>query len=104
VVATIATVGFGDISASTLYEKIFVILVMLIGVTAFSFATGSLSSLMNNLDYIQAKIKQQIEFLDQIKRDYNIGPALYEEVRQSIKFSTEKDKSALIEFIQTLPF
>lgn len=43
-VTTITTVGYGDISGATKSEKIFCILIMVIGVIAFSFASGSLAS------------------------------------------------------------
>lgn len=40
--------------------------------------------------------------LDLIKREYNIGPKLYEEIRQSLKFQCEGDMSDIMEFIQDL--
>jgi hypothetical protein len=45
-VTTITTVGYGDVSISTKMEKIFCIMIMLIGVIAFSFASGSLASIL----------------------------------------------------------
>ena len=45
-VTTITTVGFGDISGSTKIEKIFCVFIMVIGVVSFSFASGSLSSII----------------------------------------------------------
>ena len=45
-ITTITTVGYGDISISTPLEKIFCIIVMLIGVIAFSIASGSLASIL----------------------------------------------------------
>ena len=47
---TITTVGYGDISGSTMIEKIYCILIMIIGVVAFSFASASLTSLFSNID------------------------------------------------------
>ena len=44
-ITTITTVGYGDISAGTTSEKIICIFIMLIGVIAFSFASGSLASI-----------------------------------------------------------
>ena len=44
-VTTITTVGFGDVSITTPYEMIFCIFTMLIGVIAFSLASGSLASI-----------------------------------------------------------
>jgi hypothetical protein len=49
-VTTITTVGYGDFSGHTNMEKVFCICLMLIGASGFSFAAGSLSSLMSNLD------------------------------------------------------
>lgn len=50
VTQTITTVGYGDVSASGTVERIFVVLLMLIGVFAFTFASGSLASIMQNVD------------------------------------------------------
>ena len=44
-VTTITTVGFGDVSITTPYEMIFCIFTMIIGVIAFSMASGSLASI-----------------------------------------------------------
>ena len=46
VVTTIMTVGYGDIVAQSISEKILCIMLMIIGVIAFSFATGALSSII----------------------------------------------------------
>ena len=45
-VTTITTVGYGDIYATETAERMLGILTMLIGVIAFSFSTGSLSSIV----------------------------------------------------------
>jgi hypothetical protein len=50
IVSTTSTVGYGDLSASTSIERIFCILIMLAGVTAFTFLSGSLSSVLSNYD------------------------------------------------------
>jgi hypothetical protein len=49
-VTTITTVGYGDVSISTKTEKVFCILSMLVGVISFSFASGSLASILSTID------------------------------------------------------
>lgn len=49
-VTTVLTVGYGDISAYSVAEKIFCIFLMVVGVISFSFATGTLSSLIISID------------------------------------------------------
>ena len=44
--STITTVGYGDISGQNVEERLVNIFVMLIGVIAFSFMTGALSSIL----------------------------------------------------------
>ena len=45
-VTTITTVGYGDISATNTAERIVASIIMIIGVIAFSYSTGSLSSII----------------------------------------------------------
>ena len=49
-VTTITTVGYGDISGTNNFERIFCSFVMIVGVISFSFANGSLTSIIQNYD------------------------------------------------------
>jgi len=52
---TITTVGYGDFSGNTIVEKLFCIMIMIIGVISFSLASASLTSLLSNYDTSDAK-------------------------------------------------
>jgi hypothetical protein len=45
-VTTVTTVGYGDINGANPLERSVSICIMIIGVISFSFATGSLSSIL----------------------------------------------------------
>jgi len=45
-VTTVLTVGYGDITAVSMTEKCFCMLMMLVGVFSFSFSTGTLSAII----------------------------------------------------------
>ncbi len=47
-VTTIMTVGYGDITAYNMIERCLCILLMLLGVIAFSLTTGYISSIISN--------------------------------------------------------
>ena len=49
-ITTITTVGYGDISATNGIERIIACMIMIIGVIAFSFSTGALSSMISSED------------------------------------------------------
>lgn len=65
-VATIATVGYGDISAKTDIELIFSVLTMGIGVAFYSMIISSVTSLISSIDVKEAKtaakLTQAVEF------------------------------------------
>jgi len=49
-ITTITTVGYGDVSGKNPTEWVFCSLMMVIGVISFSFANGSLASILSNYD------------------------------------------------------
>lgn len=77
-------------------EKILVIIIMIVGVVVFSFAFGSLMSVITNLDSRAAKLKQKKFELNSIRKKYKIPDTLY----RKFELGTEENTDALIE---TLP-
>ena len=49
-ITTITTVGYGDISGTNSLERFFCSIMMLVGVISFTFANGSLASIIQNYD------------------------------------------------------
>ena len=60
IVATITTVGYGDISAETWVEQTFGIVLMIIGVISYSTAISSFMSIMNALDRKEAVLRTKL--------------------------------------------
>ena len=48
---TLTTVGFGDVSAVTVGERIFAIVWMLLGVAMYSYAIGNMTNMIASMDY-----------------------------------------------------
>ena len=83
-VTTITTVGYGDMSIITPIEKVFCIFCMIIGVLAFSFASGSLSSILSIYDFQNAKYKEQLTVLNKIHKEYKMDLVLYANLKAAI--------------------
>jgi hypothetical protein len=88
-ITTITTVGYGDISIGTWYEKIFCTVMMVTGVITFSFASGSLASIIHSIDNQNAEFKKQIATLNTIYSTYRLPIKLYARVKQSLKTNTQ---------------
>ena len=52
VIATLATVGYGDIVPVTNLEKFFILLVMIFGAGVYSYAVSTLGSIMGDKDAV----------------------------------------------------
>ena len=50
IITTFSTVGYGDYSGSNVVEKLFCIIVMIVGVTAFAAGTSTLTNLLQTFD------------------------------------------------------
>jgi len=83
---TILTVGYGDITAISLSEKLLCIVLMIIGVISFSFATGALSSIISNYDSSEALLNEKISKLNSIQSTYKIDNTLYKKCMQTVRY------------------
>ena len=88
---------------------------MMIGVISFSFAIGSLSSVVQNLDSKQAKLKvtshpiantfqEKLSTLNEIKATHKLNYDLYSRLRFCLKYDHSKDASDQLDFLEELPF
>ena len=63
-VTTTTTVGYGDIDIANSIERIFCAIIMLIGVISFSYANGSLSSILTTYDVQNAHLTEKLNILN----------------------------------------
>ena len=69
----------------------------------FSFATGSLSSILQNYDQANAKLSERIAILNRIYKDYCLPLELYQRLKQVVKYDSNKDKEDINQFVSELP-
>ena len=68
IVTTTSTVGYGDLSASTTIERFFCIFLMLAGVSAFTFISGTLSSILTNSDSQASQLQEKLLYLGKLRQ------------------------------------
>jgi hypothetical protein len=102
-VTTIITVGYGDITAISSGEKLVAVFLMLIGVIAFSYATGALGNILANIDSSEAKLKEKMSTLNDIQKEYEIEPKLYKKLYLALRYDHSKKSKDALEFMQELP-
>ena len=58
-ITTIATVGYGDIGGSNYGERIFCIIIMITGVSFFSYINGAIASIFQNYDNLNGSYEEK---------------------------------------------
>lgn len=100
---TITTVGYGDISSGTSIERIYNMFIMASGVIMYSFAIGSLSTIVSTIDAKTAEINQKLQILNSIKVEFKIGEEIYDKVRKVIKYDQSNNQKDIMTFLDELP-
>lgn len=65
-VTTFTTVGYGDIHATSTTERVLAIFLMIGGVFAFSFATGTLTSILTSFDASNKLINEKMLIVNKL--------------------------------------
>jgi Ion channel len=100
---TVTTIGYGDITVATPAEQFFAIILLIIGVIGFSFAIGSLSSVLSSLDAKAGKLQEKMETLDNIREEYRLPYDLYRRLRLALKYDHSKNFDEHQDFLNELP-
>ncbi|CAD8051397.1 unnamed protein product [Paramecium primaurelia] len=100
---TMATTGYGDISATNSTEQMITIFIMIIGVIYFSVTIGSVSSLLTQLDSQNVKYKEKIDTLNEIVKHHKIDNTLYAKICKVLKQGYKNNQNEIVEFLNLLP-
>lgn len=80
-VTTLTTVGYGDITPTTVPQTIYTMVVMLFGVAVYGYVIGNISTLLVNTDEAKARYVSKIEELNAFFTDKCLPYQLREKIR-----------------------
>lgn len=87
---TLTTVGYGDISASTILEKIIAVTWMMFGICFFSFTIGSLTSMISSIDTKETLLLHKLAHIDEFAREAHLSRELRSRLRHAIRYASER--------------
>ena len=86
VTTTIATVGYGDISARTIGQTGFVIFVELVGVGIYGFVIGNIANVIANIDVAKTQYRAKQDRIDTFMRYRNIPAELQRKILEYYEY------------------
>ena len=97
---TIITVGYGDVTAVSYNERLYTIVLMILGVCLYSCVLSILSSLFEDFQTKEKNNKKNIYLLDEIRTKYHIPNEIYHKVLRYLKYTSvinSKDNNLLLD-------
>ena len=92
-IMALTTVGYGDITCYSLSERIFQLLLLVIGIMAYSWLISSFSNYIKKLNERTADFEKKKSILDEIKiNNPNLPDSLYERILRYLKFKNFHEK------------
>ena len=96
---TIITVGYGDVTPLSYNERLYTIILMIIGVCLYSMVLSILSSLFEDFQTKEKNNKKNIYLLDELRNKYHIPEEIYHKVLRYLKYTSvinSKDNNLLM--------
>jgi len=100
---TIFSIGYGDIVSKNIYERIYNIILMIIGVMLYSFAVTSISTMIQIHDEKNKVFNEKIKYLSDISEKYNLKFSLYSKLKRQIYHEKTKDNHNKFQVFGNLP-
>ena len=100
---SIFTIGYGDILASNIDEKVYNCILLFIGILVYSYTISSLGSMLTNRDDETTKYEANINFLEELRTKNNIPKDFYYKLVKHFKNNLRYNKVEKNSFINDLP-
>lgn len=91
VFTTLTTVGYGDIVAYTVEERVFALLIMSFGVAFYSYTISNLSTIMASIDSRTLNMKARISALNEFSKATKLPEDLKQRIKSHILLNYEEN-------------
>lgn len=85
-VATLTTVGYGDVLPTTDAQKLYATVVMVLGIGVYAFIIGNIATILTNLDPARALYLQRLERIDAFMRYRRLPRRMQHRVRSYYQY------------------
>jgi hypothetical protein len=103
ILSTIFTIGYGDIVAKNSYERVFNILLLMVGILIYSYAVSSLSNIIQFIDEPTKRYMKRTEYLEELRIKYNLPSTVSEKIIRFLRYELNTNKGDKNNFLEELP-
>ena len=104
ILATVTSVGYGDIIGSSFTEFCFQIFILLVGIIAYSWLISSISNYIKEINKQNEALNKKISILNEIKLEHpNMPTELYDKIYLHLEYINPKEKKDKSSLMDSLP-
>ena len=104
IITTLTTVGYGDITGNNIHEKLFQILLLIVGTFSYSWLITYISNYIKKQNEKYIIYEEKVKILQEIKLNYpNLNQNLYDRIRRYLKYNKNKYKYNIKYVLDSLP-
>ena len=104
-IATITTIGYGDIHGRTIREIIFQIILLIIGTCTYSYLISSISNYIKKINEKSLNFENKLKILNEIKvTNPLMQETLYEKILRFLLYKKDNEKNKQKIIINSLPY
>jgi len=105
-IETLTTVGYGDVVCQSEAERVFQIIILGVGVIAYSYLISAFGNIIKNENQSSIKYNNNLKILEEIRMDYpNMSFKLYKKIYNYIESRNKSEKKSDQNFLtNSLPF
>ena len=90
---TLTTVGFGDITIKTPFERMVAVSWMVIGVALYSYAIGTLTNVIERMDAEREQLNEKISVLKEFKQRTGMTNFLFYKVKRHLENNLKSENN-----------
>ena len=105
-IETMTTVGYGDIFCQSFSERVFQIIILAVGIVAYSYLVTYFGNIIKNDSHARIKLNNDINMLEEIRMQYKQMPfKLYNKIYKHLESRSMNQKKCDMNFlINSLPY
>ncbi len=89
---TLTTIGYGDITPKTDPQKIFTMVIMIVGAGMYGYIIGNIANLLANIDYAKTVFTEKMERINTFLKYRNLPASLQENIYQYYNYVWDNKK------------
>ena len=104
IVATVFTIGYGDIVSVSLYERVYNLILLVVGIMIYSYSVSALSNYVSMVDSKTLDYQNKIATLEQLRVTHEKMPnQLYDKISKFLLYRLKHESGDKNEIIDSLP-